>query len=400
MRKTIEPTRLHKDGGYEVKHVVKRRIDGKDKYFPVTKYVYFDQYPTKKACELAAKVKESECIEEALAKAEAAVTGQMAVTKKAETKIWTLKEVALDRIQKYGDASMAIHFQEVIRLAGDSLPEDFIDSYNTTIGSLRGTPIKGRVHRRYRSEPTINRYKSVFRMIFQHAIKVRALPPDHIVADYDFDFAYEDGRDRVWSEEEKIRIFQAMEELDSWLKYAVYFASINPIRASDLFGNAKDGNPGLRKSDYDSLKNWVAFLASKTGKSKRVKTDKKRPTFLKQIDDKLRNYFSSLPKSCDHLFPKIQNGFCIPIDKLNQGYRNEWKRICKKADVHGLRFHDLKHCAITYLLDHGYTERDLKQCGIQYSIAMINRYYHFSADKAPVIEGFEKPTLKLYQEAV
>lgn len=398
MIKQVQPTDLHKDGGYECKHVVKRRIDGKDKYFPVTKFVWFEDYLSKKACELAAKAIEAKCIEEAQAKAEAFLKGTEIAKKKED--VWTLERVALDRIDKYGDASMSVQFKEIIELAGKSLPEDFIDSYNETIKKLRETPIKGMKRNRYRSETTINRYKSVFRMIFQHAVKVRALPPDHIAADYDFDFAYEEGRDRVWTEDEKERIFQAMEELDSWLKYAVYFASVNPIRASDLFGNAKEGNPGLRRRDYDPLKNWVAFLASKTGKSRRAKADKRRPTFLKQIDDKLRDYFSSIPKTCDHLFPKMQNGFCMPIDKLFQGYRNEWERICKKAKVHGLRFHDLKHCAITYLLDHGYTERDLKQCGIQYSTAMINRYYHFNADKAPVIAGFEKPTLRLYEEVV
>lgn len=389
MRKTIEPTRLHKDGGYECKHVVKRRIDGKDKYFPVTKYVWFEGYPTKKACELAAKVKESECIEEALAKAEVAVTSQMAVTKKAETKIWTLKEVALDRIQKYGDASMSSQFNTVIRMAGDTLPADFKQAYFDTIKELEETKYQGK----YRSTATINRFRSVFSMVLNHAKTEGVVSSDSVLIK--FNRKREKGRDIIWTPEQRAKIFEVMEATKSWLLYAVYFSQFNPIRASDLFGNKRDGNPGLRKHNWNKEANWIQFYASKTDE------EFGKYTYLKQLDETLRRYLYSLPDSCDHLFPKISpDGICTPIDHLHQGYKNEWKRIRTKAGVPDLHFHDLRHCAETFLLQKGYTRDYLKECNIHRSDTMIDRYYHYDPNNAPVIAGFEKPTLKLYQEAV
>lgn len=378
MIKKIDPTKNHPLGGLWVNYVVKK----KGKYFKVEKSIWFEDYVSKKACEIAAKAVELQCIESAKAKAETEEGKRKDEIRKVERSIWTLEKVALDRIEKYGNASMHCHFKGVIRLAGQTLPEDFKDSYFNTIKILRETPIAqtGKL----RSESTINRYKATFRMIFRHAVMEGVAKPDMVRIIYKLN--PEDSRDRVWTPEEKNRIFKVMEDMHSWLYWAVYFASINPIRASDLFGNAKDGNPGLRRENWNPDENWIQFFASKT---RRIKN---RFTYLKQIDEKLRQYFSSLPQDCDFLFPKVtENGTLSPINQLNQGYRNEWERICEKADIKDFHFHDLKHCAITFLLDNGYTREHLKDCGIQYTDEMIDRYYHFNAGKAPVIPGFENP---------
>ena len=55
--------------------------------------------------------------------------------------------------------------------------------------------------------------------------------------------------------------------------------------------------------------------------------------------------------------------------------------MLEEARIDDFHWHDLKHCAITWMLDNGYTERDLRNLGIQYSPAMINRYYHTDAAK-------------------
>ena len=314
-------------------------------------------------------------------------TGSLTVTPKSST----FESVARDRIAKHGDASMAGYFDRLIALCGSKRPEEWREAYYLTIQRLRTVP-SPRTGQPV-SESTINRYQSVFRMIFVHALDERIISemPVKITT------TEEEGRDRVWTPGEKEKIFKAMEELNSWLYLPVYFSAVNPIRASDLFGNEDDGNPGLRRSDWKPESNWVQFLASKTGRGKRAK---KRPTFLKQIDERIRDHFESLPESCDHLFPRIlPDGSCRPVivgDSLRE-YDREWERICDKAEVTDLRWHDLKHCAITFLLDNGYSELDLKNCGIQYSKKMIDRYYHFDAAKAPVIQGYGRPGLKLLE---
>jgi len=390
MKKTMQPTKEHPDGGIWVKAVVRSKITGK----PVKreKTIWAEDFPTKTEMKRAADRLEVELFD--LARQEATRVDTEA--KKSKGKVWTLKTVAEDRIAKYGDTSMTTYFRSIIDLAGSTIPEDFEKTYWATIKYLQDTPYikQGSTKEVIRSESTINRYRSVFRLIFNHARQIKALPDNTTITDkFDYGFDTEEGRDRTWTPEEKERIFAEMEKSNSWLTMAVYFASINPIRAGDLFGDEKRGNPGLRKSNWNPAKNWVEFLASKTGRGKKSSKEKRRPTYLKQVDERIRNYFESLPENCDQLFPRItKDGFGYPV----KCYKDEWERICREAKVEDFRFHDLKHCAITFLLDHGYSKLDLENCGIQYSKEMIKRYYHFDADKAPVIAGFEKPELKVF----
>jgi len=94
----------------------------------------------------------------------------------------------------------------------------------------------------------------------------------------------------------------------------------------------------------------------------------------------------------EYLFP---SPFGCAVVGNNRRYDKEWQRILDEADVKDFRWHDLKHVALTYLLDNGYTERDLMQCGIQYTREMVDHYYHHDAEKAPVIPGYEKPQLRI-----
>jgi len=55
--------------------------------------------------------------------------------------------------------------------------------------------------------------------------------------------------------------------------------------------------------------------------------------------------------------------------------------MLREARINDFHWHDLKHCAITYMVDAGYTILDLKNLGIQFSEEMVERYYNFSAKK-------------------
>jgi integrase len=65
-------------------------------------------------------------------------------------------------------------------------------------------------------------------------------------------------------------------------------------------------------------------------------------------------------------------------------FKNHWHAVLREAGITGFTWHDLKHCAITWMLDNGYSERDLKNLGIQYSRSLIDRYYHHDAVKVVV----------------
>jgi len=383
--KELESTEAHPKGGVCIREFSRKGT----KTFKSEGTVWRDEFKTKKDYSIAIDEMKAKLGKEVQAKAKG-VKPMYAIEAQGET---TLEAVARDRIRKSGDSSMLCYFEEIIKLCGDTQPENYRKAYYATIQYLEDT--KSPKNGKMRAVSTINRYKSVFRMIFNHA--TNGMDEPIVFVPVKIKLKKEPERDRVWTPAQKERIFAAMEEMDSWLYWPVYFSSFNPIRASDLFGfdDPEDFNPGLRKDDFKELKNWVEFSAKKTSE------DNDRPTYLKQIDFCLVRYFKSLPPDIDYLFPrKMPDGSYRPVlmSKKGREYDLEWERICEKAEVVGLRWHDLKHCAITFLLDHGYTKMDLQQCGIQYSEAMINRYYHFDADKAPVIKGFEKPGLKLFEK--
>ena len=88
-------------------------------------------------------------------------------------------------------------------------------------------------------------------------------------------------------------------------------------------------------------------------------------------------YFDGLSAECEFLFPRFVNGEYTDLGD----FKNHWHTILKEARIEDFRWHDLKHCAITFMIDAGYTTLDLKILGIQFSAEMVERYYNFSAKK-------------------
>jgi len=174
----------------------------------------------------------------------------------------------------------------------------------------------------------------------------------------------EEGRDRILTPDEEARLLETLERNGSYLLMPVKFSLKNPIRKGDLVS--------LTRENLDRFRPWVHFYASKT------RTRKNRETCLPFLDNSILEHFDNLPAECPYLFPRgIECGKWKSIGD----FKKHWHDMLEKSRITDLHFHDLKHCAVTWMLDNGYTERDLKNLGIQYSPAMINRYYHTDAGK-------------------
>lgn len=189
-----------------------------------------------------------------------------------------------------------------------------------------------------------------------------------------FDRLPEEARDRVLDENETERIIDVMRNYgliypsspfkESYLLPAFLFSLKNPIRRGDL--------ENLTRENLDWFKPWIHFYASKTRKVK------PRETCLPFLDDEVLTHFKNLPEQCPFLFPRIdEKGECHSLGDFKQ----HWQKILDAAMVEDFHWHDLKHCAITWILDNDHSDRDLKNLGIQYSPAMIDRYYKHDANK-------------------
>lgn len=188
-----------------------------------------------------------------------------------------------------------------------------------------------------------------------------------------FEKDYDPGRNRVLDEDEQSELLRTLREYNSHLYWPVYFSLKNPIRKGDLIG--------LVRENLDMFQPWVHHIASKT-----EEIMNQRETVLPFIDEPLKQYFLSLPKDCPYLFPymRTEKGEWRPLGD----FKNHWQHMLREAEITDFHFHDLKHCAITWMLDNDYTERDLKNLAIQYDPKMIERYYKKDAKK--VLKKWQK----------
>jgi integrase len=259
---------------------------------------------------------------------------------------------------------------------GEVRIEEIKDRFGDFLHDLETEKVEGT--NRTLSPATRNRYLVYARTAFSLAVKQGKLKENPLEG---FDRETETARDRVWTEQERKAIFKALEDRKSHLFWPVYFMSMNPIRKGDLIG--------LKREHLNLFKPEVHFVPQKTGKRK------PREAHLICIDTPLLEYFKGIPAGRQHLFTRKDGN---PLGD----FKKEWHAVLRNAetilekehaanplpdgrkpkDVLTLRTHDLKHCAITFMLDKGFRELDLRNLGIQYSSDMIRRYYHEDADKA------------------
>jgi integrase len=227
-----------------------------------------------------------------------------------------------------------------------------------------------------RAQNTIANYQSVVQKILNDAKDKRMISTIPI-ASFDIRREY---RDRVWTPEERERLYRTLKAYRSHLFWSVYFSEKNPIRGrSDLWHLTRDDL--VLKGMFAP---YVRFRPQKTSKVK------PRDTYLPEIDDALLNYWDWLKvmfPDCPYLFPRVFIRFkkyCwAPMGEPDK----HWSYICGKAKVADFHFHDLKHVAISWMVharnEDGstrYTLQDLKDLGIQYSDEAIAVYLNLDAE--------------------
>lgn len=376
----IPPNNEHPSGGYKIAITDHKN----NKHYKKEKVLWCDSYQSKKELEddiqrWVVKIKEDL----------KAVINKADFEANLPSRITTLADAIDLKLAREGDSGIPEYFKIIRRKYGEYKPSEWRDMYYTVINELKSSDSN---YGKPRSPATINRYMSAFSLLFKFAQK-EGIPDLQI--EYDFDV--EEGRDRVLSPEEKERLFKAME--GSWLEHAIYFAYYNPIRAGDQFGyqseDPKKKNGGIRVMNWFQKDNYITVKAHKT--YARKKNRKQQLTYFMQIDEKIREYFKSLPQNPEqHLFPrKMEDGTYRQL-KCYDGYReyrDEFQRLLKKAEIEDFHWHDLKHCAITNIVKKLPVDVNifvyLKKLGVQYSEKMVLKYTNYDINSAPRLPGFE-----------
>lgn len=158
------------------------------------------------------------------------------------------------------------------------------------------------------------------------------------------------GRDRRLGLGEEERLIEAAGQVGGpWLRSAIVVAIETAMRQGELLS--------LR---WEALRGYQALLRT-------TKNDRPRAV---PLSSRARAVLAELPRSIDgRVFP-------ITAPALDK----RWRRVCVLAGIEGLRWHDLRHEAVSRLFEKGLTTEEVMQMSGHRTYAMLARYTHLRTD--------------------
>lgn len=163
------------------------------------------------------------------------------------------------------------------------------------------------------------------------------------------------GRSRILDDVETARLLNALKPTGRksiWMQPLVQLALETAMRRSELLG--------LRWDHIDMQRRTAYLKLTKNGESRIV------PLSTKAIE-----VLHSMPRSID--------GRVFPIN--HAAVSANFDRARKRAEIEGIRFHDLRRTAITMLSHKLPNLVELSAVSGHKSLAMLKRYYHPNAEQ-------------------
>ncbi len=163
------------------------------------------------------------------------------------------------------------------------------------------------------------------------------------------------GRDRVLSKEEENRLLDALRPLNRrspWMLPLVILAIETGMRRSELLA--------LRWSDIDLSRRTATLHTSKNGEGRIVPLSSRAAEVL-------------------HALPTSICGTVIPMHYFSVAAA--FSRAVERAGIDHVRFHDLRHTAITRMADKLPNVIELSAVTGHKSLRMLQRYYHPQAEE-------------------
>jgi integrase len=92
------------------------------------------------------------------------------------------------------------------------------------------------------------------------------------------------------------------------------------------------------------------------------------------------------------VFPACENGHIDPTRPI-RSWRTAWRSITRAAGLEGLRFHDLRHHAITELAERSSSDQTIMSIAGHVSREMLDHYSHIRLEaKRKALESLETRT--------
>jgi integrase len=154
-------------------------------------------------------------------------------------------------------------------------------------------------------------------------------------------------RDRRLSEEDVARLYNALERARAWyLRPMIELAIETGMRRGEIIS--------LRRANIDFSLHLAWLPVTKNGRDRHV-----------PLSPRATEILSSLPNQGDEFFPISFTAF-----------RQAWDRLIKRAGISNLRFHDLRHEAISRFFELGLSIPEVALISGHRDFKMLFRYTH------------------------
>jgi integrase len=185
---------------------------------------------------------------------------------------------------------------------------------------------------------------------------------------------------RAMTLDEKLRLAKTAEMKPEWqnARLAMVLALNTTMRAFEI--------KALRWYDVDFLAGTVTIRRSKTEAEQRmIPLNEDALSAMRELYSRTSAIGGMHP---DHyVFPACENGHFDPTTP-QKSWRSAWRSLRKAAGIPALRFHDLRHHAITELSESQASDATIMAIAGHVSRQMLERYSHVRLDlKRKALEG-------------
>lgn len=246
--------------------------------------------------------------------------------------------------------------------------ENYLKIFKTTPVKRTGKP---------RSGVSINRYVEIARSAYNVALKLGLIQENPINC-IRFPKLEESKRDRYLTEAEELKLLNSIPEHRPYLLPFIEYNLAVPCRKGELSKANRD--------QYNVFTNTVYIPDSKAG-----------IPIHKPVPESMKEYFRNIPAECPYLFYREIKGSRSDRSGENVKYaplgdfKKAFSYCLVKANITDFRIHDLRHRAVTSMIENGNNENIVADVAGWKSTKMLKNYRHINTLKSAQAITFGKP---------
>jgi integrase len=177
---------------------------------------------------------------------------------------------------------------------------------------------------------------------------------------------------RALTYEEKLRLIRAAGQNEEWQRAqaAMSIALCTTMRGCEI--------KRLQWRDIDFLNHAILVRTSKTEAGERlIPMNDETLELVMRLRDRAKEFNGT--EAQHYVFPACEHGHVDP-NRNQTSFRTAWRKLTKAAGLAGLRFHDLRHHAITELAESQVSDQTIMAIAGHVSQKMLARYSHVRSE--------------------